>query len=287
VKRIISRTAVAVSSLFLMTVGLMSVAVGPAEAVTTTTAPTSLPTISIAMNGSSITVGGALQSGAVNIVSQTINEPEGDPLLVRLNPGVSPEQLYALLNSTQGQDPNDVNPFGTIAFDAEALKGLSEVQTILQPGQYVAFDSNGQTPAKWPRTTFTVAQAAQPAVLATPQATIQAIEFAFRGPSTIHDGELVRFENGGFLVHMIVAFAVKNKKTAKQLTKLLRAGKDKRAQHLASGGVGFAGPLSSGAFQQLTVNAKPGVYVLACFMETQDGRDHTRLGMLRTIRIVG
>ena len=33
------------------------------------------------------------------------------------------------------------------------------------------------------------------------------------------------------------------------------------------------------------VQAKPGIYVLACFMDTQDGREHTRLGMLRTIRI--
>jgi hypothetical protein len=34
------------------------------------------------------------------------------------------------------------------------------------------------------------------------------------------------------------------------------------------------------------VTEKPGVYVLACFMNTQDGRVHTQLGMERTIRIV-
>ncbi|HME05212.1 MAG TPA: hypothetical protein VKG38_19470 [Solirubrobacteraceae bacterium] len=30
---------------------------------------------------------------------------------------------------------------------------------------------------------------------------------------------------------------------------------------------------------------QPGWYVEACFMETQDGRDHTLLGMERIIRI--
>ena len=43
--------------------------------------------------------------------------------------------------------------------------------------------------------------------------------------------------------------------------------------------------MSNEAFQQETITAKPGWYVQACFMETQDKRDHTRLGMERIIRI--
>jgi hypothetical protein len=38
--------------------------------------------------------------------------------------------------------------------------------------------------------------------------------------------------------------------------------------------------------QQQVLTAPPGIYVLACFMNTQDGREHTQLGMERTIRIV-
>jgi len=29
------------------------------------------------------------------------------------------------------------------------------------------------------------------------------------------------------------------------------------------------------------------VYVLACFMNSQDGREHTQLGLVRMIRVVG
>ena len=47
-----------------------------------------------------------------------------------------------------------------------------------------------------------------------------------------------------------------------------------------------SGPLSTGAFQQETITAKPGWYVQVCFMPTQDGRPHTRLGMERIIKIV-
>ncbi len=37
--------------------------------------------------------------------------------------------------------------------------------------------------------------------------------------------------------------------------------------------------------QEETITAKPGIYVQVCFMQTQDGRDHTRLGMERIIKI--
>ena len=34
------------------------------------------------------------------------------------------------------------------------------------------------------------------------------------------------------------------------------------------------------------INERPGIYVLACILRTQDGREQTQLGMERTIRIV-
>jgi hypothetical protein len=84
---------------------------------------------------------------------------------------------------------------------------------------------------------------------------------------------------------MIAAIGAKNAGDAKKISALLRAGKDKQAQKLATGFAGFMDPVSHGAVQQLTVNAKPGYYVLACFMDTQDHREHTQVGMLKTIRI--
>ena len=45
-------------------------------------------------------------------------------------------------------------------------------------------------------------------------------------------------------------------------------------------------PASPGALQQSKLHAKPGYYVEACFMDTQDGREHTQLGMERIVRVV-
>jgi hypothetical protein len=70
---------------------------------------------------------------------------------------------------------------------------------------------------------------------------------------------------------------------------LLRAGQDNQAFQLLGPNPQFfdlLGPASSGAMQQQVLHAVPGHYVEVCFMDTQDGREHTQLGMLRLVRIV-
>jgi hypothetical protein len=265
--------------------GLLTFAGGPI-AVSAAQAST-LPTLTLTVTKSSIAVGGSTQSGAVNVVSTASGVKEAGAILFLLKPGVSVAEVESFLKKKgAAKDPNNTSRYGSIVFDAEVSPGqTSEAQTYLQPGQYLALvPGEGQGPKA--HTFFTVTASAAPAALPTPQATIRSIEFGFRGPSTLHDGELVRFENEGFLVHMDIAFPVKSQRVAKQVVKDLLTGKEKGLEKLVAGApVGFAGPLSHEAFQQETITAKPGWYVQACFMETQDGRDHTRLGMERIIKI--
>lgn len=270
----------AVTASTLLTIG-GTIATGPAQASST------LPALSIAITPSSATVSGARESGAVNVVSSDTGVKEAAVIVFLLKPGVSLAEVEKFSAEKKAKDPNSASKYGSIVFDTEANPGQnSEAQTDLQPGQYVVLVAAGEGEAQL-RTSFTVTAAKSPATLPTPQATIRSIEFGFRGPSTLHDGELVRFENEGFVVHMDVAFPVKNMTFAKRVVKLLLAGKEKGLEKLVSGmPVTFAGPLSHEAFQQETITAKPGVYVQACFMDTQDGRSHTMLGMERIIHIV-
>jgi hypothetical protein len=251
-------------------------------------AASTLPTLTVAINASSITVGGTPQSGAVNVVTTATGVKESSSVLFLLKPGVSIAEFDAfLLTKKAGKDPNSADKYGTIVFDDEATPGKgSEAQTDLQPGQYVALGTVGEDSSKWPRASFTVAAAASPVALPAPQATIRSIDFGFRGPSTLHDGELVRFENEGYLVHMDVAAQVKSEKNAKKLVKDFLVGNEKATEKLVTGFAGFQSPVSSGAFQQETITAKPGIYVQVCFMTTQDGRSHALLGMERIIKIV-
>jgi uncharacterized cupredoxin-like copper-binding protein len=245
-----------------------------------------LPTLTIALTQSSATISGPIAAGGVNIISTDTGVKEASVILFLLKPGVSVAEFEAFTKSKQVRDPNYADKFGTIAFDTEANQGQSrETQTTLQPGQYALMVGVGEGQPTV-RTSFTVAASAAPVALPTPQATIKSIEFGFRGPSTLHDGELVRFENEGFLVHMDIALQVRSAKAAKRLIALMLAGKEKQAGKLIVGAATFDGPLSTGAYQQETITAKPGIYVEACFMDTQDGRGHTLLGMERVIHIV-
>jgi hypothetical protein len=275
-------------TLFLVVTASALLAAGGTIATGSAAASSALPTLTLSITKSSIAVSGTTQSGGVNVVSTATGVKEASVILVLLKPGATFEETEAAIQKAHG-DINVVDKYGSLVFDAEVTPGQSsEAQTYLQPGHYVAVvpGGEGQKGSK-AHALFTVTAAASPAALPAPQATIRSIEFGFRGPSTLHDGELVRFENEGFLVHMDVAAPVKNMKAAKQAVKDLLAGKEKAVGKLISGPpAGFAGPLSHEAFQQETITAKPGIYVEVCFMDTQDGRSHSRLGMERIIHIV-
>lgn len=245
-----------------------------------------LPTITVTMDGKSIAVAGALQSGAVDVHSIVTGEPFGSPALVRLNPGVSYPQFFAALASPAvGRDPNAITPYGSIVFDAAAPPGQSDTQTELAPGDYVALDTAHERPP-FPSATFTIVPSSSPATLPAADATESAIDFRFRGPTVLHNGQLVRAINSGWTVHMAEAFGVRNAAAGRKAVKLLRHGKDKRAQRLATKAFfSFQEPASHGAVQQAVLHAKPGYYVEVCHMDTQDGREHTRLGMERLIRV--
>ncbi len=246
-----------------------------------------LPTLSLAVTKTAVTVTGAKESGAANVVVTDTGIKEAGVILFLIKPNVTVTEVEAFLaKKGAASDPNNTAKYGSIVYSVEAQAGKSvEAQSYLKPGQYMALVP-AEGAASQPHTFFTVTAAASPLALPTPGATERTIEFAFRGPTTLRDGELVTFENEGFLVHMDLAFPVKNMQSAKLAVKYLKAGREKAAGKLITGQpVAFAGPVSHEAAQQETITAKPGIYVQVCFMETQDGRDHTTLGMERIIKI--
>ncbi len=266
---------------------ILAVTLGALAAGASASAAASLPTLTITATSSSISVAGAEQSGAVNVVTEYTGSKEANVILVQLRPGASFEQAEAAIQKAHG-DTNAVGKYGSIVFDGEALAGKeAEAQIVLAPGPYVAVLPGGEGKGSKAHADFTVGASPSPAALPAPEATIKAIEFGFKGPSTLRDGELVRFENAGYLVHMNVAAPVRSLKAARLAIKALLAGKEKALEKLISGPpVGFTGPVSPEAFQQETITAKPGIYFEVCFMDTQDGRSHAQLGMERIIKIV-
>jgi len=278
VKKLILRATPAAAAMLVTAAGLAFAGVAHAS---------SLPTLRLTLTASSMTVGGATQSGAVNILTTATALKEGSAVLFELKPGDTVAELEAALEHGADREPNIADRYGSIVFDTEVNAGQTgEAQTLLVPGQYVALGGAHESSLKL-KAPFTVTGATSPAVLPTPQATVGSIDFGFNGPTTLHDGELVRFDNEGFLVHMDIAFPAKSRSAANTIDEDLLSGREKGLEKLVVGQpITFAGPLSPEAFQQETITAKPGWYVQACFMETETGVDHTRLGMERILHIV-
>jgi hypothetical protein len=249
-------------------------------------AASTLPSFTVSASATAVTLTGTPTSGAVNVIATSTGKlKEPSIVLVRLLPGATEaEALTALKNPKL--DPNSVAKFGAIVFDEEAPAGRNEeAQTNLQPGSYLAV-LVGETGPTSVHQAFTVAASPSPVALPAPQAQEKTIDFGFKGPTTLKVGELVGWEDGGYLVHMNIGFPVKSKSAAKRLIAGLKTGHEKSLGKLIAGPpVTFQGPVSPGGYQQSVIAARPGIYVQVCFMSTQDGRPHTRLGMERIIHI--
>jgi hypothetical protein len=278
-KRSASVVAAAVAAVVAATLGLAGSASGAA----------SLPTLTIALNGvRGISLSGSTTQGAVSIESTFTGKapkgPDAGPAfgIVQLKPGMSIQKAAAAVESHRG-DLNALTPYGTLLVSQSAP---STVETVLTPGRYVALNDSGNgQPGFAP---FTVKKSSSAAALPAARATETAMEFGFRGPTVLHNGTIVRAQNHGWLVHMIVLVGVRDAATGRKVISLLRADKNRQAQKLANGDfVDLLGPASPGAMQQQVLNANPGYYVEACFMDNQDGREHANDGMERLVRIVG
>ncbi len=113
----------------------------------------------------------------MNVVSTVTKEAQGNPALVRLDPGVSFGQAAGAVMGHKG-DFNYLAPYGALVFSTTTNWGSSNsVQTSLQPGNYVALDLTGN--GKPVYSLFTVAQATAPAALPKPAGTVSSIEFGF------------------------------------------------------------------------------------------------------------
>src|SRR5215831_12166558 len=90
-----------------------------------------LPKITVATTGKKITVGGALQSGAVQIVATVNGEHQGEAVFVRLNPGVPLSRFLKLLQANP--DPNSLTGIGSIVTDVAVTRGrASTIQADLK-----------------------------------------------------------------------------------------------------------------------------------------------------------
>ena len=245
--------------------------------------------LNIALSGKTgISVSGSEVSGAVTVVATHTGAGAGGAsfALARVNPNVNPAveipQAFMAVGAQHGDEDVLTARGDAVVVSANAP---GTVQTVLTPGTWVALNSTGMGRPGFQ--VFTVSTSPSPAALPAAAATQSAIEFGFNGPNVLHSGTTVRAQNAGFLVHMIDLIGLKSKAVWPKVRSLLLAGAGRKAfgPYLNGQFISLLDPASPGAMQQQVLNAKPGFYVEACFMDTQDHRQHTQVGMERLVQV--
>jgi plastocyanin len=241
----------------------------------------SLPTLNVTASGKKVSLPASVPAGAVSVQVTVKGEKAASAAFVKLRPGATIKQVFDRLSKAHG-DPNALKGYAAVLFDLPSIKGKQTAQTVLTPGNWFAVDLNVNGIPK--ATPFTVTKSGKAAKLPAADATVKMADFKFKSPATLHDGDIVRFVNSGKVFHMTVAAMAKNMASAKTIAADLKAGKDGKAQKMATGFTEFVDGASPGFSMQGVLTAKPGIYVLACFMAT-NGKEHTRLGMEKIVTV--
>lgn len=260
-------------------------ALGAGVASAATTHAAKLPVVKIAEAGNAITVTGTPRSGATTLAFSTDKPKQNGNtttlVLIRLKPGVTPQQLVAGV----APDGSNIDKFGTLQTSADVYKGHGvKIETVLKPAHYVVADT-GDTNNSGPHTDFTVAKSKKPAALPTPDATIRMKDYKFAGPAAIKRGSMVRTVNAGKEQHMAVAVKVPKGMTAKQIETQFKKGQDQKVGKEAKEFGTVQDDVSPGAVNQSRLTLSKGTWVLACFMTNEKGVEHTKLGMESTLLV--
>ena len=267
--------------------GAIALLVGVAVTSVSSAASSGLPTLTLALNGRSVAVSGALQSGAVNVVSR-VSVQHTEPVLIRLNPGVpfsAFAQAGAAINAHHG-DLNYLAPYGSIVFDVSADKGTTSAQTTLQPGNYLAVDLSSSN-ADPPHTTFVIGQC--PATEVPPQAGRDNHRNRLRLPRPEHASR----RRARAIPEQRLPRTPSPRDRRQECKKRQTAHRPASCRQRQGGpeardqrpGVRRP-PFTRRRPARTDHRARQASYVLASILPTQDGREQTQLGMERTIQIV-
>jgi plastocyanin len=231
-----------------------------------------------------------LPSGTVNVSLQNTGSVYHMAQFLRLNDGVSADDLQAAVQNGAAADALDL---GTPTGGPNAVGPGDEqgVTLTLPPGNYVmlclAYSDDGIPHAqKGMVHAFTVTDDQSPETPPAADLTVTAQDFSFAVPTITPGQHTVQFDNHGSQAHEMALVKLPNNANPDELQQAL-PGDDVSddAEDEPSGGISGIAP---GQFGWATVNFTPGTYVFICYMkDTNTGLSHAALGMAQIVVVQG
>ena len=271
--------------LLLAVVVLSAFGAGAAGIVVAQGAP---PTVTVTLTAKRITLRGteALQGGPTRFAIRGADSREHTFTIAALKAGVTLPEFERVLRRARG--PEAVLEF--IKFEGGGGLQARErraVTATLRPGvTYVALDTAGDDPRRFPHVTFTVGAGQGTAVAPRPRAVVRMVNYAFRGARTLPREGSVRFRNAGRSPHFAIAFPLKPGADVRAAGRAIRSNDERAFERLMGGPPSEPqNVLSPGRVndQELSFD-RAGTYMLVCFFETR-GKGHNERGMYRAVRV--
>lgn len=226
------------------------------------------------------------EPGLAEITLRNDGGQEGDLQLIRIEGDRSAQEIAnALGDAVQGKPLPD----WFFAAGGTGLTAPGESQTVkqvLMPGTYYAFntESNGPPDPKSALVLDVEGEASDDQVEA--DATISAFEYGFEGEGLTSGSTEIAFENSGTQPHHIVYAPLSGDATAADVNRFLKTEKGKPP--FEDKDVHSTAAVEGGESQLVTLDLKPGRYVLLCFIsDRQGGPPHAFKGMVEEVEVEG
>jgi hypothetical protein len=225
------------------------------------------------------------ETGLAEITLKNDRKGEGDLQLIRAEGDHSAEEVVKGLEAaTEGKAfPDWFFAAGGVGTTAP---GKSQTVTqVLEPGTYYAFNTEGSEDQSDP--------ASVPAVEVTGDAsgetveadeTVDAFEYGFKAEELTSGKTEVAFENTGAQPHHLLAAPLTGDSTAEDVEQAFKSEKGKPP--FDEKGFLSTAVLEGGEGQLVTLDLKPGRYVLFCFItDRQGGPPHALKGMVDEVEV--
>lgn len=244
-------------------------------------------TFTLSEDGKSAKTSGpsSAETGLAEITLRNDRKGEGDLQLIRVEGDHSADEVTKGLEAAVQGKPFPDWFFAGGGIGTTAAGKSQTVTQVLEPGTYYAFNTEGSQSQSDP--------ASVPAVKVTGETsdetveadqTVDAFEYGFKAEQLTSGKTEIAFENTGTQPHHLLAAPLNAGSTAKDVERAFKSEKGKPPFDEES--FQSTAVLEGGEGQLVTLDLKPGRYVLFCFItDRQGGTPHALKGMVDEVEV--
>jgi len=224
------------------------------------------------------------EPGEAEITVENNAKAEAEAQLIRIEGDRSPQEVFgALGKAVKGQPiPDWFRAGGGVASLRPGESGT--VTQVLEPGTYYAINTEGGPPSDPESLTSFEVSGEESGDEVDADATVSAFEYGFEAEGLGADSEEVLFENSGAQPHHIVYAPLSGDTTVDDVNAFLKTEKGKPP--FEDKDVRSTAVIEGGESQLVSLDLKPGRYVLLCFIsDRQGGPPHAVKGMVDEVEV--